>query len=733
MPEQIGNVLLDDTYYSGKDLYCDGEVEDTLLSLVKEHKPDELQQVLETNCSWPILYHLSNQRQNIVSWLPFSPGQKILEIGSGCGAITAALLKKECSVTCVELSRKRSLINAYRNREGKGSATVMLGNFQEIEPHLERDYDYVLLIGVLEYARVYLGGEAPFHEMLKLMKAHCKPGGRLVIAIENKYGLKYFAGCKEDHLGTYFSGIEDYADASGNVRTFSKNGLTQMLKDCGITDYHFYYPYPDYKFPAVIYSDDYLPKVGELSNNLRNFDQERLLLFDEKNAFDGVIRDGMFADFSNSFLVVAGERPSPHYVKFSNDRQERYMLRTEIREREENDGLPDTNDGLSGANGGLPGESRLCAVKIADEPAGSAHIAQMADTYGRLREKYEGSGLFVNPGILKEEITFPYVQGKTLEEVLDDAIYQNDTEQVRQLLEKFRDIAGYREDTAPYCVDLIFSNIIIEKDSGRWTLIDYEWITEEARSGTETARRAMFVYLLGPALRRKWLFENGIAQSFGVAPDNLEELQKEELRFQREVLGSRLSLYELYEKMGQPVKDIQAVAADAMALTGGHRFQVYEDTGNGFSEAQSRFVEDAYGNAETISLRYEFGSDVKSLRLDPAVSACLLCDTVFLLNGKRIDTERITANGILLRDGEPVCLPGHGRQKRAFFRRIKGNAAGRNSGNGVYLFADGDPNLTLLLQGMPLGEKNLLEFRAGIQMLSGNITRQLVKSMSLYE
>lgn len=60
-----------------------------------------------------------------------------------------------------------------------------------------------------------------------MIKKHLAPGGRIVIAIENKYGLKYFAGCKEDHLGTYFSGIENY-EAGGGVRTFSRKGLEKF-------------------------------------------------------------------------------------------------------------------------------------------------------------------------------------------------------------------------------------------------------------------------------------------------------------------------------------------------------------------------------------------------------------------------------------------------------------------------------------------------------------------------
>ena len=53
----------------------------------------------------------------------------------------------------------------------------------------------------------------------------------------------------------------------------------------------------------MIYSDENLPKPGSLSDNIRNFDRRRLVLFDEKEAFDSLIQDGLFPLFSNSFLV----------------------------------------------------------------------------------------------------------------------------------------------------------------------------------------------------------------------------------------------------------------------------------------------------------------------------------------------------------------------------------------------------------------------------------------------
>ena len=130
--EYIGKVCLDLSMYSGRDLYSDGDVEDELLEIVKTHDEADFPEVIEQNTKWPVFYHLSAQRGNIVEWLPLK-GRKVLEVGSGCGAITGMLSEKAGSVTCVELSKKRSMINAYRHKDADNMC-IHVGNFEDIEP-----------------------------------------------------------------------------------------------------------------------------------------------------------------------------------------------------------------------------------------------------------------------------------------------------------------------------------------------------------------------------------------------------------------------------------------------------------------------------------------------------------------------------------------------------------------------------------------------------------------------
>lgn len=299
---KIGGVTIKEDFYSGTDLYSDGDIEDELLEIAKDYPEEDLNQVIKNRKSWPILYHFSDIRKNIISWLPIQKSDNILEVGSGCGAVTGGLAEKAGKVTCIELSKKRSMINAYRN-QNFDNIEILLGNFQDIEPELQMKYNYITLIGVLEYAALYIRDENPFEEMLRRIERHLTSNGKIIIAIENRLGLKYWAGCAEDHNGLYFEGLEGYTQTDG-AKTFSKKELKNIIDSAGQFDVSFYYPYPDYKFPMQIYSDDYLPRRGELANNICNMDRKRLCLFDETKVYDTLLESGMFAEFSNSFLVV---------------------------------------------------------------------------------------------------------------------------------------------------------------------------------------------------------------------------------------------------------------------------------------------------------------------------------------------------------------------------------------------------------------------------------------------
>lgn len=296
--EKIGKVTMDLTYYSGKDIYSDGdEVENKILDIVKNEKGYEFSH--KEYASWPVLYHLSRQRENIIEPMQISQSDAVLEIGAGMGAVTGAIARKCKNVDCIELSKRRSLVNAYRHKD-LDNIEIIVGNFQDIP--IKKKYDVVTLIGVFEYAYYYIDSQEPYIDLLKKIKDCLNPGGRIYIAIENKLGMKYFAGYIEDHTGVSGRGIEGYAK-DDKVRTFSKSQITKMLTDTGYKNIDFYYPFPDYKLPTVIYDEETIRSMSVEYAKNSNYDADAFVMFDQVKAFESLHETDEISIFANSFLI----------------------------------------------------------------------------------------------------------------------------------------------------------------------------------------------------------------------------------------------------------------------------------------------------------------------------------------------------------------------------------------------------------------------------------------------
>lgn len=296
----IGNVTIDLSYYSGENKYSDGDIELEILKMAQNEALDE-HSILAADHRWAVLYHFSSVRRNLLEWIPLEKNSHILEIGAGCGALTGLLSEKASRVTAVELSKLRAEIIANRHKECS-NIDIIVGNFEDIQ--FEEKFDYITLIGVLEYSGKFINTSTPYESFLKQIHKLLKPGGKLIIAIENKFGLKYWAGAREDHLGTLYEGIEDYPSHTG-IRTFSHKELNSLLDLSGFETNDFYYPWPDYKFPDQIFSDDYLPQVGQINYPAQLMDQSRFITFDEQKVGDGILDNDIFPFFSNSFLVIS--------------------------------------------------------------------------------------------------------------------------------------------------------------------------------------------------------------------------------------------------------------------------------------------------------------------------------------------------------------------------------------------------------------------------------------------
>lgn len=328
-----GVLFRDDADY--KFNYSDGAVENHIYDIVRRAEDVSVgSDELASHCKdWPTTYHFSRSRSCLLRPLEEALiGKRILEIGAGCGAISSYLCEVAESVVAIEGSPRRAGIAAERTKN-HSNISIICDNFDEVE--LDSDFDVVLLIGVLEYSPAFVRGQDPAAEMIKKCSRYLAATGKLIVAIENKLGLKYFAGAPEDHLSKVNYGIYDlYHDKE--VRTFGKHELEKKLSQ-EFQGVDFYYPFPDYKLPKLVISqhafDEGDSQLLDCVKNLLEMGQSEKQgvrfkrQFSEALSFSALVDNGILGDLSNSFLVVAEKMPvdkskaSPIAWTFSTNRR----------------------------------------------------------------------------------------------------------------------------------------------------------------------------------------------------------------------------------------------------------------------------------------------------------------------------------------------------------------------------------------------------------------------------
>ncbi|WP_411834110.1 glycosyltransferase [Pseudoxanthomonas mexicana] len=266
---------------------------------------------------WPTRYYFSARRANLLRPFASLLAGRVLEVGAGCGALSRYLGETAAELVALEPSARRARVAATRCQDLRNVKVVV----DELESFRRTGgkFDAITLIGVLEYAYRFCDREdAPIH-WLRLAHEMLNPGGVLLLAIENKLGLKYFAGAPEDHLGRPMLGIGDLYEPCG-PRTYGRAELEAMLRAAGYGTTGFALPFPDYKLPTSVLlsaAADAMPGFDGgaalvEAATMRDASLGGLPLFPIDRSWSALADNGLLVDMANSFLVVAHAGESGH-------------------------------------------------------------------------------------------------------------------------------------------------------------------------------------------------------------------------------------------------------------------------------------------------------------------------------------------------------------------------------------------------------------------------------------
>lgn len=301
--------------------YSDGAESEKALRNILEEATDlssdskELQAKIS---DWPSEYHLSVTRANLLRALNLSGVKRVLELGCGCGSITRYLGEQEgINIDSVEGSPIRAALARLRCRDFN-QVEISTANFNEIELP-KHEYDLVLFVGVTEYAGRFSKAKTDqdaLNDLLAMGKRACKPDGAVLVAIENRLGMKYALGASEDHYAVPFVGIKNYPQSTG-IRTYSKSEWEEQIGLAGFKHKNLLLPFPDYKIPTVVITencDAELAKDGLSQLQSRDYSQPfevgDSMGESEEMLWHSLVQANNLADHSNSFMWLLGDDAS---------------------------------------------------------------------------------------------------------------------------------------------------------------------------------------------------------------------------------------------------------------------------------------------------------------------------------------------------------------------------------------------------------------------------------------
>ncbi len=203
------------------------------------------------------------RRENFVRQHPFPADSWVLDVGAGWGQYTLPLART-CNVVAVEPTPERlAFIRAAAMQERVAERCYFV-EADMLDLEMPARFDFVCCIGVLEWVPKFRDGD-PWtlqRDFLARLRRTLKPGGSLVLGIENRMGLKYLLGTPDDHHGQSLVSVYDadlaaakFRERTGQVLrsfTYSHHELSDLLGEAGFASLKFWAAYPDYKLPEQI-------------------------------------------------------------------------------------------------------------------------------------------------------------------------------------------------------------------------------------------------------------------------------------------------------------------------------------------------------------------------------------------------------------------------------------------------------------------------------------------------
>ncbi len=266
-----------------------------------------------------------------------APKKRVLDLGCGWGGLSFWIANEFESVYGLDIELDGlQFIDIRASQEDIQNIDSVQGSVFSL-PFPKNFFDVIILNGVLEWIGTFSDDAPPLvmqERALKEISRVLQPQGSLYIGIENRFGIQYFLGYKEEHTGLRFISLlprrlaqiyhrmingKDY-----RAITHSRSGLKEILIRSGFNHFEYFTVFPSYRncrYAASLNGHQAFAFV------FRNFILDKLPLPGIlKKIAEWVFskcalayRIGSF--FSPSWIVFASKQKQPELQIYNNDKE----------------------------------------------------------------------------------------------------------------------------------------------------------------------------------------------------------------------------------------------------------------------------------------------------------------------------------------------------------------------------------------------------------------------------
>lgn len=219
--------------------------------------------------------------KGLLKWFPFSKEEKIIYIGSASDAYYEALVELGHDVICVSLE-------------------------ESVQPEWNGKYRYFFdcLVSVAELEKA-----ANPDRVLGIWKELLIKNGRLLLGMNNRFGIRYFCGDRDPYTDRNFDGIENYRryfvkkEDVLTGREYNRAELEMLLDAAGWTNRKFYSVFPDLDAPSFIFAEEYIPNEELNTRCFPRYHYPDTVFLEEEFLYSDLIKNGMFHKMANAFLI----------------------------------------------------------------------------------------------------------------------------------------------------------------------------------------------------------------------------------------------------------------------------------------------------------------------------------------------------------------------------------------------------------------------------------------------